>query len=193
MDSKRDNEEKTDNKINLCLSLPAFNYFGFKDLLKIEEIEIDTLKDSFLNLFWNASKKIEICSPFIEWSGFFPYKEVLRRKANQGVKIRILTREANSTKKYAILKKINGVFKKKQIEIRNYFIKNTSNYLASSVHAKMIIIDNYHAYIGSGELRENSFEKNLELGVNISGKIVEEIQIIFDRIFSNSERVNFER
>jgi phosphatidylserine/phosphatidylglycerophosphate/cardiolipin synthase-like enzyme len=46
------------------------------------------------------------------------------------------------------------------------------------------------AYVGSGELRYNSFNKNFELGVIINNtKIVKELRYIFEILFSRSQQL----
>ncbi|MBD3215247.1 MAG: DUF1669 domain-containing protein [Candidatus Lokiarchaeota archaeon] len=183
---------------NICITLPSYNIYGLSDSLKRNKIEHKNLLSEFENLFNSSKNTIKICSPFLEWSGFKFFKDILAEKARKGVKIEILSRQLRkneSLRRNAEITRIYDYFKNlkihSKVQIRNYYFETEDRKLASSIHAKFIIIDNYKAYIGSGELRYNSFKKNLELGVIIFGKKVEELALIFDMIFSKSEVIDF--
>ena len=186
-------------EVRTCITLPSFNIFGLTDFLKKKQIKMNLLTDEFGKIFSSAKEIIKICSPFIEWNGFIYFKDVLIKKAKEKVKIQILSREINKKEnivRYNDVKRIYEYFRdnylEQQLEVRNYYFKTEDNKLASSIHAKLIISDNNKAYIGSGEIRENSFKKNLELGLVVLGKKVKELVLIFDNIFSKSEVIQFE-
>lgn len=182
-----------------CVSLPPFNIYGLTDFLERKNIKINLLKDEFSKLFESAKMTIKICSPFLEWNGFVFFKDILLLKARQKVKIKILSRQINKNDNYTRFENVKRIFDffrsnslEDQVEIRNYYFQTEDKKLASSIHAKLIIIDNKQAYIGSGEIRENSFKKNLEIGFILAGEKVPELVLIFDNIFSKSEVVSFD-
>ena len=183
----------------ICLSLPPFDKFGLIDFYRDKNINAKTLKSQFYSLFNEAKKSIKICSPFLEWNGFTYFQEVLLSKAQQNVKIEILSREISSSennRRFEEFRKIYECFKSKNLEnnlfIRNYYYRTENKKLASSIHAKIIIIDNIKAYVGSGEIRKNSLEKNFELGLIVSGEKVTDLKNIFKGIFARAEEVNLE-
>ncbi len=183
----------------ICLSLPPFDKFGLIDFYRDKNINVKTLKSQFYSLFNEAKKTIKICSPFLEWNGFTYFQDVLLSKAQQNVKIEILSREISSSennRRFEEFRKIYECFKSKNLEnnlfIRNYYYRTENKKLASSIHAKIIIIDNIKAYVGSGEIRKNSLEKNFELGLIVSGEKVTELKNIFKGIFARAEEVNLE-
>lgn len=185
--------------IEICLSLPPFDKFGLIDFYKDKNIKVKTLKSQFYSLFNEAKKSIKICSPFLEWNGFTYFQDILLSKAQQNLKIKILSREIKNSenrRRFEEFSKIYECFKSKNLEnnllIRNYYYRTENKRLASSIHAKIIIIDNIKAYIGSGEIRKNSLEKNFELGVIVSGEKVKDLKNIFKGIFSRAEEVRFE-
>ncbi|WP_321421774.1 phospholipase D-like domain-containing protein [uncultured Methanobacterium sp.] len=177
----------------ILLSLPSFNFFGLESELSSLNGIFYNMKDEFKLLFENAEKTIYICSPFLEFKGISEFLSILIPKAKSGVDIKIISREINKSKnKFNEMKKIYSQFNSKNanIEIRDYYYEFNFK-LASSVHAKLIITDNKLAYIGSGELRENSFEKNFESGVIINGNKAHQIGLIFEKIFSLSTIVDW--
>ena len=183
----------------ICLSLPPFDKFGLIDFYKDKNIKVKTLKSQFYSLFNEAKKSIKICSPFLEWNGFTYFQDILLSKAQQNVKIKILSREIKSSensRRFEGFRKIYECFKSKNLEnnlfIRNYYYETENKKLASSIHAKIIIIDNIKAYVGSGEIRKNSIEKNFELGLIVSGEKVKDLKNIFKGVFIRAEEVNLE-
>ncbi len=177
----------------LCLSFPIYDIYGLKEHFKEKQIYYSLLKSEIKRLFDSANSTIRICSPFLEYNGLAVFSEQLISKATQGVNIKILTRELFQNKKR---KRIIGLFKAIEdekvlsriiIKDYHYSIKNTR--VTSSIHAKFIISDNIEAYIGSGEIRRNSFNKNFELGIVISGSGVQHLIDIFEAIFSRGRDI----
>jgi len=183
----------------LCISLPPFDQFGLTDFFKERNLNLKPLINEFSSLFSSARKTIRICSPFLEWDGFQFFQDILLSKARDNIKIKILSRQIGHSEhntRFHAIKKIYELFRSSNLEnnlfIRNYYYLTEKKRLASSIHAKLILIDNVRAYIGSGEIRKNSFEKNFELGMILSGERVKELSIIFDGIFSKSEVIQFD-
>ena len=56
----------------------------------------------------------------------------------------------------------------------------------------MIVCDYEYAYVGSGELRRNSFDKNFEIGVILEGGKAYQLGKIFDKLFSVSAEISIE-
>lgn len=177
----------------ILVSLPSFNFFGLESELNSLNVPFYSMKDEFKSLFENAEKTIYICSPFLEFKGINEFLTLLISKAKSGVEIKIISREINKSKnKFNEMKKIYDKFNDKnvKVEIRDYYYESGFR-LASSVHAKLIISDNRLAYIGSGELRENSFEKNFESGVIIDGTKAHQLGLIFEKLFSLSSIIDW--
>lgn len=187
------NNKKNNLYPKILVSLPSFNFFGLESELNSLNVPFYSMKDEFKSLFENAEKTIYICSPFLEFKGINEFLTILISKAKSGVDIKIISREINKSKnKFNEIKKIYNEFNDKnaKVEIRDYYYESNFR-LASSVHAKLIISDNKLAYIGSGELRENSFEKNFESGVIIDGIKAQQIGLIFEKLFSLSSIVDW--
>jgi len=179
----------------LILNLPPYNVFGMLSELKQANIKYFDMKEEFSKLFLDAKKYIYICSPFLQMSGFKDFIDILISKAKEGVDIKIVARQIDKNdreNRYTDIKEIYRIFKEKNanIEIRNYHYQKIG--LESSTHAKLIVCDYKYAYIGSGEFRGPSFEKNLEMGLVVEGEIAKQIGIIFEKLFSVSREINFE-
>jgi phosphatidylserine/phosphatidylglycerophosphate/cardiolipin synthase-like enzyme len=173
----------------ILISLPPYNMFGLETELRRLDFPVNTLKEEFQKLFEKANHTIYICSPFLEYNGFDTYLPPLLSKAKDGVDIKIIARQISNTdpgSRYEQIKRIQKIFGEKNvpISIRNYhFFKGG---IVSSTHAKMIVRDYEYAYVGSGELRRNSFDKNFEVGVILKGEKAFQLGKIFDKLFSVS-------
>lgn len=188
-------DDSKENSPKIVLNLPPFNNFGIKTGLNEAGIKYFDQKDEIGLLFETAYDSIKICSPFLEFNGIKEYIPLLISKSKNGVEIKIISRQIDKKDpqtRYWEIKQLFDIFKKEKLnlKIRNYhyFTKRVE----SSTHAKLIICDNKQAYIGSGELRKNSFEKNFEVGVIVEGKKASELGLIFEELFLVSRDVNFE-
>lgn len=176
----------------MVLTLPPFDKFGLKSELNITSKK-SSLKTSFKELFSKASSEICICSPFLEFTGIEPFLQTLLTKANEGVDIKILSRQIKKddpNSRYEQMYKLKKTFNENNydVDIRNYYYRH-KNKLVSSTHAKIIIIDQKYAYLGSGELRQNSFNKNFEVGVILKGKQAKKLGKLFNYMFEVSEKI----
>ena len=188
-------EDKIPEYPKLVISLPPFNEFGFKKNLELSNVSFFSIKDEINRLFENSEKSIYICSPFLQLDGIRCFLPLLCNKAKKGVEIKIISRqiaENDFQSRYGEIKEINNFFKKNNstVQIKNYHY-HSKNYVKSSTHAKFIVCDDKMAYVGSGELRKNSFEKNFELGVIVKGEKAKQLGIIFNKLFSISKKVDF--
>lgn len=180
----------------ILISLPPYNIFGLETELRQLDFPINNLKEEFQKLFEKANHSIYICSPFLEYNGFYNYLPTLLSKAKDGVDIKIIARQIGNTDpdtRHEQIKRILKTFEKKNvpISIRNYHFFRERN-VVSSTHAKMIVCDHEYAYVGSGELRKNSFEKNFEIGVILKGEKAYQLGKIFEKLFSVSANICIE-
>jgi len=186
--------EKIEEKYpQICVSFPPFDIYGLESKISQHNMNFDTLKNSFHRLFNSATKTIGICSPFLEYNGIDDFLPVLLKKAKEGVKIQILSRQISDkdpNNRYNQILDVKKVFNdhKLPISIRNYHYYLNGK-IASSTHAKIVVIDSLYAYVGSGEIRKNSFEKNFEIGIIVDGEEARKIGIIFNDLYSVSEEL----
>ncbi len=180
----------------VLVTLPPYNIYGLSAAFKKFDLPLETLQSGFSKIFHCADESIYICSPFLDYNGIERFIPLLIDKAKRGVEIKILTRQISKTdpnSRHREVSRIIKVFESNSVKvaIRNYHYSSHSR-VDSSIHAKMIICDLKLAYVGSGELRRNSFEKNFEVGVVLKGEKAKEIAFIFERLFTVSEEVNWE-
>ncbi|MCA9497484.1 MAG: phospholipase D family protein [Nanoarchaeota archaeon] len=176
-----------ENKI--VISYPSFDKMGLEsDLFK--DLEVISLEETLITLIKEATSEILISSPFLEPDTIKGIINILIKKAYDGVNVKILIREINNRKE-SILKLIdeidsNNLNKKFEIKEYHYYKENK---VFSSIHAKFLISDKKLAYVGSGELRYNSFKKNLEIGLIAKGDKVITLRKIFYNLWEVSKEI----
>ena len=55
-----------------------------------------------------------------------------------------------------------------------------------TLHAKVILVDRDRAFVGSFNFTTNSLTNNREMGLFLDGKVVSEIQTVFEKDWSES-------
>jgi len=180
----------------IVLSLPPYNLFGLESELKYAGVVFSDMKTEIKKMFERATTDIYICSPFLQMNGVKEFLPTLISKAKNGVNVKIISRQIGKDdvdSRFDEIKKLYKSFIEKgaTVLIRNYHYSSKRE-IESSTHAKLIICDYKYAYIGSGELRAYSFEKNFEVGIIVEGELATHLGIIFDRLFAVSMEVNFD-
>jgi phosphatidylserine/phosphatidylglycerophosphate/cardiolipin synthase-like enzyme len=122
-------------------------------------------------------------------------RDLILNQAYLNVKVKILVREAYKNDEPTRLNSIRKLLKdaeksksRQNISIREYHYAEDP-FVKSSVHAKFVIADSTHMYLGSGELRKNSIEKNFETGILVQGTISKDLEKVFLDIFEASEDI----
>ena len=180
-------------KTNLTLSVPPYHKSTMNIAFEKAGFSCESLYDSFVTLIKSAKNNIFICSPFFDLRKLIELQNLIIKKATEGVKITILTRNINhhegkdSPREKALFKfksRLNTDRLKENIKIKNYHFEGENQSVLSSVHSKILIIDESKAYIGSGEFRYNSFERNFELGIIIEDiELIKNLIVIFNSLF----------
>lgn len=161
--------------------------------------EIAKLRDSFGEIIGLAQETLRISSPYIEQPGLNLILTQFEKAANHGVTLKLLTRiddavKPNMRQIMAILTLYN-LFRGK-IEVRTFSrtVGSVSNQLSlGGVHAKLMIADSRKAYVGSGEIRDHSLNRNFEVGLVIDYiDTIKTINKLFESVWSISEIVTIE-
>ncbi|MCP3682886.1 MAG: hypothetical protein GY861_09370 [bacterium] len=192
--------KKSQSSVDICFSIPPFEKVALETILKTKRVNLVTIEDSFKHLINISKNKIKISSPFFELSGWNVLEKDFIKFMEFGGKIFILCRgkEINSSDNRCIaikklLQKVRDLGFQNNIEFREYHYankqKNKKGYIKSSTHAKLFISDKEEAYVGSGEIRKNSFDINFEMGVLIKGDLVKDIEGVFDLMFESSKKI----
>lgn len=184
---------------NIVLSIPPYHKSTMSVKLDQSKIHYTSLYDSFVELIKSAKETILICSPFFDLKDLMEIQNILIRKATEGVNISILTRNLDTVAKdktprtKSLIKfqsRLTTERTQTNIQIKDYHFEGENSTVLSSIHSKLLVIDSSSAYIGSGEFRKNSFEKNFEVGIIITDeKTITDLKIIFESLFSIANKI----
>lgn len=184
------------NNIGLVFNFPQMDKFGLSSKFKINNVDIVVLSDCFKALFKKAKSNIKIISPFIDIRGLKRFYKTLSNKAKNGVKITILARDLTNSTNSRRFRKLKKFMENTSPKLNNmfrfyeYHYINGRGLILSSIHSKLIIVDGRHFYCGSGEIRENSFTKNLENGVCQYNTVhAKNFELVFDYLISISNEI----
>lgn len=181
------------HKVSTVVSTPHLNEISINEIKKRNDI-LD-LKECFRKVFTASNEILRISSPFIQNNildndAFPELKSLMKSRLENSVEIRIITREIENKRKSDldwIIKMAKEMNKIELLKIVDYHIRK-NNRIYASTHSKVVISDRNMAYVGSGELRKNSLNVNLEVGCLIEGNIVVGLCEIFDYMFSKGDR-----
>ena len=181
----------------IVLTLPAFNRFGLEQEMWSLGMNYDLTEVAFRELFLSAKKEILICSPFAEYNGLIRFADVFSACLASGCKILLLSRQISSQdrgSRFGQIREFLALLESRSIpldgfEIRNYHFSDQSR-VESSSHAKFIVVDGKKAYLGSADIRTNSFDRNLEVGLKVTGHRAEDLRRVFLAMFAEAAPVN---
>lgn len=164
--------------------------------------------EAFNYLLSSARKYIKVSLPFPEESVIAHFSTKLKKLAQDGVKIFLLTREVVEPQRrdYHYISLLKAVLRMwdvyRTFGRHDYFsVKDFHENLRlgdsqlvhyESTHAKLILIDGVECYAGSAEFRLNSLYNNFELGFIVKGKPVEEIEVLFDIVWNSGTTVSYD-
>ena len=179
-------EKKFSNNIDIVISIPLLTELGLGRIKTRNEM-LET-RDAFRRVIGSAQNVLRISSPFfqkniIEDEGLPEIKNLFLEAFERGCEIRILSREIflrrasefEWLRDFAICEGYSNLLK-----IYDYHLESSCGGIVSSTHSKMLIADILIAYVGSGELRENSLAHNFEVVCLIQGPIVAGLCESFD-------------
>lgn len=166
------------------------------------------LYDTFSDLLHQTNKTVRLSLPFLEPNGIWIFLDDIVAAISKGINFRVLTREIYEPKEStAWVRKVKALMKlvdlvrrhgprgEEQIKIRDFhttLVAKDFRYQFESSHAKILIVDDNIAYVGSGEWRENSLFYNFEVGVILKGPVIKNLIRLYDVVWEHSKEVTYE-
>ncbi|MFW6383404.1 MAG: phospholipase D-like domain-containing protein, partial [Nanoarchaeota archaeon] len=173
-------------KVIATIPLRDFN-FNNKDFA------IEKIYPRIQRMLAEAKQEIFIVNPFFDEEGANKITPTLVAAARQGINIKLIVREANTSKKMQNSLKIlkNALNNEKllnKIEIREYFKKDENGQIYAT-HAKILLVDDHTCYFGSANITIPSFYYNFEVGCVFTGGEVHKLSLILAQLWVCSERI----
>jgi phosphatidylserine/phosphatidylglycerophosphate/cardiolipin synthase-like enzyme len=159
------------------------------------------LRASFVRVINSAAQELRISSPYLEGEGVNLIMGPLEAAAGRGVSLRVLVRIKNRAKPNLALigavLTLNNVFGNR-LQVRSYHRylaggQNPAFQAFGGIHSKIVAADASIAYVGSGEVRDHSLNRNFELGFVIADPAIAAlINSVFDAVWDISDPVAVE-
>jgi hypothetical protein len=144
-------------------------------------------RDSLHSLAKKADKRLVIMSPFLDEYGIEWAEELFRAPDNEVSKVLIVRAMDSSSLRAMQSKKMT--LESSGVKLFRYAIEHERTEreaVLESFHAKIILCDGLHAYVGSSNMNRASRDISLECGVTISGPAVRPVVTLVDSIISVS-------
>ena len=143
------------------------------------------------NILLGSEETLRVANPY--FSSVERLVSYLKDLPSRGVDVRILTREATSEEGGLddILAKLveEAESSPGSLEISDLFEKDEDGNQIYATHAKLMIADRDHCYVGSANLMATSMSHNFEMGVSVQGNLAEQAAEIFDSVYEQAETV----
>ena len=166
--------------------------------------------EAFEEIMGSAKHYLKLCLPFPEEYAVTHFGRHIGRIAEQGVRVKLLTREllspssrsfdyaalVRSVMRLVDIYRVRGAIDRLQIRDFHSNIALGDDGLAlhyESIHAKILISDGTSGYVGSAEFRGNSLLNNFELGFLIRGPAVQEVEALYDLVWNAAAPVSYEQ
>jgi len=162
------------------------------ELTKLARPTISSLPPRLRRLILEAQSSVRIANPY-----FDPNETIVDdiiALPRKGVKTKILTREVDIPDHVETINRFRDELTDNQLdnlELRDLFETDTSGRQTTATHAKIMIVDDTIAYLGSANLTTTSLGSNFEIGALIQGPPVDEVTAVFDMVFSTAEKIDF--
>jgi HKD family nuclease len=130
---------------------------------------------TFQQLCTETKHEICVLSPYVDLLGISMLKEELTNAATKGVSFRLITRDPER----AAVEFLTAIFGPNCVRM---LADREKRY---QLHAKLLLVDESAAYVGSAELRLNALVRNIEIGVIIREKgIVSALHALFESLWA---------
>lgn len=174
---------------------------GFQRIVP-ENLRMNWLMPTLVRMIKRARHRIVILTPFFESTGLDRLESPLLDALAEGVEITIVTRYLHDEESVnrAVLVDMceearNRGLDLDGLDLVDYTVwdgdvpeadrRQEGATPAYTLHAKLMVIDEREAYVGSANVTDYGFARYLELGVRLSGPAVESFSILCDHLVSS--------
>lgn len=173
---------------------------------------VSGMREAFVQVIGQAQQVLRISSPYIESPGLNLVSDPLRATMARGVNLRLMVRiEKLKEPKPTLAGAIGDLYRNygSSVEVRSYsqFVgpqdgpapgegrhggTNVEPWVHwGGVHAKLLIADGNAAYVGSGEIRDHSLNRNFEVGFVIAdSEPIALLCTLFDMVWDRAKPID---
>lgn len=146
--------------------------------------DVEPTDHAFLGMVQSAKQRVVVMTPFFDIKGAIWLKELFGR-VSPGVSRVLILRSLEDPKRpdYPVgFDAIGPWLAERSVEIFNYSILRPDGFGRETFHAKVVLCDDDHVYIGSSNLNSASLEHSMELGVVLNGKAASDAAVVMEAV-----------
>jgi len=150
-------------------------------LARLDSVRYTPSRVALLQLIDSAAVSIVATFPFVDQSGLFELEPALHRSLERGVSLTLVTRHVldESSANAKLVDRLRSS-SKKRASINVKYIRGPSRERKRGkqyelLHAKVLVVDDLHAYVGSVNLTGVSLSDSFEVGLRVSGPAAAEV------------------
>lgn len=154
--------------------------------------DLEATDHAFNSLVRLAQRRVVVMTPFFDERGAAWLQELFGFVSAGVERILILrSLEDPSKRDYPTgFTAIQTWLALQQVKVFNYSIPRLSSAGRETFHAKVVVVDRRHAYLGSSNVTAASLDHSMEMGVTLDGKAVAEVAEVIDAVLLASSRVS---
>jgi phosphatidylserine/phosphatidylglycerophosphate/cardiolipin synthase-like enzyme len=153
--------------------------------------DLEATDHAFNSLVRSARRKVVVMTPFFDERGAAWLQELFGF-VSAGVERFLILRslEDSSKRDYPTgFSAIQPWLAAQQVKVFNYSIPRASGIGRETFHAKVVVVDRRHAYVGSSNVTAASLDHSMEMGVTLEGKAVASVAEVIDAVLLVSTRL----
>ncbi|MFD1513456.1 phospholipase D-like domain-containing protein [Halomarina rubra] len=160
------------------------------DTSRLSGPRIGPLAPRLRSMLLEAKQSVRIANPYFD-AGQRILRDVVALP-RKGVETRLLTRETDHAEHRTVLNEMYHSLSTDQrylFNVRELYELDDAGYQTTATHAKIVVVDDTVAYVGSANFTATSLTSNFELGVKLRGPPVKDVAAVFDEVYRCSRRV----
>lgn len=142
---------------------------------------------TFEQLASSAQRRFLVMTPFVDDSGAQNLLELFARVADGALRQLVLRCKSNELPS-AIAKRTDD-FLLQKVAVHNYWLPREQEGRYETFHAKLLLVDDSRAYVGSSNMTESSLSYSMELGFLVEGKAAQLVAWMSEAVRSISPRL----
>ena len=153
--------------------------------------DLEATDHAFNSLVRLAQRRVVVMTPFFDERGAAWLQELFGF-VSAGVERIVILRSLEDTSKRDYPTGFTAIqpwLILQQVKVFNYSIPRFASAGRETFHAKVVVVDRRHAYLGSSNVTAASLDHSMEMGVTLEGKAVAEVAEVIDAVLLAATRM----
>lgn len=147
---------------------------------------LEVTERAFLGMAGQARQRVVVMTPFLDLEGADWLRELFSRVAPSVARVLILRwLDAPGRQDYPVgYERIAPWLHDQGVRVLNYSVPRLGAQGFETFHAKLVLCDEEHAYVGSTNITAASLSHSMEMGVALRGKAAREVAVVVEAVMA---------